>query len=134
MLLVVGFALADTLRSDEAAVETRPATSGHGRAATTTEPEEDEDLGRTLMPTVSGALRSDRAHGDRLLRGAGFDLPTGIELPNVVALHLSALGCARHREGGGRDRRAPLRRRAVPVLDLSRRGRDLGTSERRSDS
>jgi hypothetical protein len=130
VLLVVGFALADTLRSDEAAVETRPATSDTGGQATTTEPEEDEDLGRTLMPTVSGAPGSIVLTETGSCAVREFDLPTGVELPNVVARSTCQLWAAPVTAKVAVGIAEPLSD-AVPFrfLDLSRRGRDLGTSE-----
>ena len=130
VLLVVGFALADTLRSDEAAVETRPTTSDTGGQATTTEPEEDEDLGRTLMPTVSGAPGSIVLTETGSCAVREFDLPTGIELPNVVARSTCQLWAAPVTAKVAVGIAEPLSD-AVPFrfIDLSRRGRDLGTSE-----
>jgi hypothetical protein len=56
VLLVIGFAVADSLRSDEERVEARPTTSGAEEDAPTTSGAEEEDvLGREFFPSVNGA-------------------------------------------------------------------------------
>jgi hypothetical protein len=129
VLLVVGFALADTLGSDETSVETRPGTTD-ADGQTTTEPEEDPELGRALMPPVNGAP------GSIVLTEMGscavreFDLPTGIELPNVVARSTCQIWAAPVTAKVAVGIAEALSD-AVPFrfIDLGRRGRDLGTSE-----
>lgn len=131
VVLVAGFAVADSLRSGGARVETRPTTTEDGDAATTTAAESDEEpLGRASFPSVSGAP------GSIVLVQAGscaireFDLPTGIELPNVVARSSCQLWAApvtaKVAVGIGEPRGD-----AVPFrfLDLGRPNRELGSSE-----
>jgi hypothetical protein len=129
VLLVVGFALADTLRSDEASVETRPTASDTGGRPTTV-PEEDEELGRTLMPPVNGAPGSIVLTETGSCAVREFDLPTGIELPNVVAGSTCQLWAAPVTAKVAVGIAEPLGD-AVPFrfIDLGRRGRDLGTSQ-----
>jgi hypothetical protein len=131
VLLVGGFAVADSLRSDEARVETRPTTTEpeEGEAATTTEPL-DEDLGRERFPEVSGAP------GSVVLAQTGscaireIDLPTGIEFPNVVQRSTCQLWAAPVTYKVAVGIGEPVGD-AVPIrfLDLARQGRDLGNSE-----
>jgi hypothetical protein len=130
VLLVVGFALADTLRSDKTSVESRPTTSDTGRQPTTTSPEEDEELGRALMPPVTGAPGSIVLTQTGSCAVREFDLPTGIELPNVVARSTCQIWAAPITAKVAVGIAEPLGD-AVPFrfVDLGRRGRDLGTSQ-----
>ncbi len=130
VLLVVGFALADSLRSDEARVEARDTTTEPDGQATTTAPEEDEELGRTLMPPVTGAPGSIVLTQTGSCAVREFDLPTGIELPNVVARSTCELWAAPITAKVAVGIGEPVGD-AVPFrfIDLGRRGRDLGTSE-----
>jgi hypothetical protein len=127
VLLVGGFALADSLRSDETRVETGPtATEAPTGAATTV----DANLGREIFPEVNGAP------GSIVLAETGscaireFDLPTGRELPNVVQASTCQLWAApvtaKVAVGIGEQVGD-----AVPFrfIDLNGRGRDLGNSE-----
>ena len=131
VLLVIGFAVADSLRSDETSVESRPTTSRPESApATTTAPVEEDDLGRESFPPVSGT------GGAIVLAQSGscavreFDLPTGLELPNVVARSTCELWAApvtaKVAVGIGEQVGD-----AVPFrfVDLSQPNRDLGNSE-----
>ncbi len=129
VLLVVGFALADSLRSDEARVEERPTTTEPDEQATTTAPE-DENLGRELFPQVSGAPGSIVLTQTGSCAVREFDLPTGIELPNVVARSTCELWAAPVTAKVAVGIAEPLSD-AVPFrfIDLGRRGRDLGSSE-----
>jgi hypothetical protein len=130
VLLVVGFALADSLRSDEPRVERSPTATEPADQATTTTPSPAEDLGRALMPTVEGAPGSIVLAQTGSCAVREFDLPTGIEFPNVVERSTcqlwAALVTAKVAVGIGE----PVGD-AVPFrfLDLGRRGRDLGSSE-----
>jgi hypothetical protein len=131
VVLVGGLAVADSLRSDGAGVVTRQTTRAAEDAATTTAAEAESDqLGRRIFPAVSGAP------GSIVLAEAGscaireFDLPTGIELPNVVERSSCQLWAApvtaKVAVGVGEPRGD-----AVPFrfLDLGRPNRDLGNSE-----
>ena len=130
VLLVVGFALADSLRSDETRVETQPTATQPPEQATTTAPATDENLGRELFPPVNGAP------GSVVLTQIGscavreFDLPTGIELPNVVERSSCQLWAALVTAKVAVGIAEPLGD-AVPFrfIDLGHRGRDLGSSE-----
>jgi WD40 repeat protein len=131
VVLVGGFALADALRSDdgrEPAAE-RPTTTDP--AATTTLGEApDEDLGRGRFPPVSGA------GGALVITETGscavreFDLPTGLEFRNVVARSTCQLWAAPVTAKVAVGIGEPVGD-AVPFrfIDLSRPGRNLGTSE-----
>jgi hypothetical protein len=130
VLLVGGFALADSLRSDETRLEPGPTTTEPPSDEDTTAPAEDENLGREIFPAVNGAP------GSIVLAEAGscaireFDLPTGRELPNVVQASTCQLWAApvtaKVAVGIGEQVGD-----AVPFrfVDLNRRGRDLGNSE-----
>jgi hypothetical protein len=132
VLLVGGFALADALRSDEARVEVRPTTTEPDSGPTTTAGGEadDGDLGRAFFPSVSGAPGSIvlTETGDCAVRE--FDLPTGLELPNVVERSTCQLWAAPVTFKVAVGIGEPVGD-AVPFrfLDLGRRGRDLGNSE-----
>jgi hypothetical protein len=129
VLLVGGFALADSLRSDETRLEAGPTTTESSTDAATTAPV-DENLGREIFPAVNGAP------GSIVLAETGscaireFDLPTGRELPNVVRASTCQLWAApvtaKVAVGIGEQVGD-----AVPFrfVDLNRRGRDLGSSE-----
>ena len=129
VLLVGGFAVADALRSEEAHVETRPTTGPEKQAATTTTAG-NEELGRALFPTVSGAPGSIVLTQTGSCAVREFDLPTGTELPNFVARSTCQLWAgpvtAKVAVGIGE----PVGD-AVPFrfIDLGRPGRDLGSSE-----
>jgi hypothetical protein len=131
VLLVVGFAVADSLRSDEARVESRPAETGEAEPpATSTAPEANDDLGREFFDTVRGAP------GSVVLAQAGscavreFDLPTGLELPNVVQRSTCELWAAPVTAKVAVGIGEPVGD-AVPFrfVDLGRPNRDLGSSE-----
>jgi WD40-like Beta Propeller Repeat len=130
VLLVVGFAVADSLRSDESRVEARRGTTEPEDGATTTTAAPDENLGRELFPEVSGAP------GSIVLAQTGscaireVDLPTGIELPNVVERSTCQLWAAPVTTKVAVGIGEPVGD-AVPFrfLDLGRPGRDLGNSE-----
>ncbi len=130
VLLVIGFAVADSLRSDETRVESRPTTSGPGEAPTDTAPAEEDDLGREFFPTVSGAPGSIVLAQTGSCAVREFDLPTGLELPNVVERSTCELWAApvtaKVAVGIG-DQVGD----AVPFrfVDLGRPNRDLGSSE-----
>lgn len=131
VLLVGGLAVADTLQSDGSPVEAQATETGAADAPTTTDSSAaEEPLGRAFFPSVSGAP------GSIVLAETGscaireFDLPTGLELPNVVARSTCqlwaapvtakvAVGIA---EAVGDS--VPFR-----FIDLGRPNRDLGSSE-----
>ena len=129
IVLVVGFAVADSLRSDDERVQSRETTTDADEAPVTTV-EQDEDLGRSMMPAVNGAP------GSIVLSEAGscavreFDLPTGLELPNVVANSTCDLWAApvTAKVAVGIEQQTGD---AIPFrfVDLNDPGRDLGTSE-----
>ena len=129
VLLVVGFALADSLRSDETRLETRPATT-QPEQPTTTAPATDENLGRELFPPDSGAPGSIVLTQTGSCAVREFDLPTGIELPNVVERSTCQLWAALVTAKVAVGIAEPLGD-AIPFrfIDLGRRGRDLGTSQ-----
>jgi hypothetical protein len=130
IVLVGGFAVADALRSDGSRIEARDTSTEQGDAPTTTSVD-DGDLGRAFFPTVNGAP------GSIVLTQLGscavreFDLPTGLELPNVVersscqlwAAPVTAKVAVGIAEDTGDD--------AVPFrfIDLNSPGNDLGSSE-----
>lgn len=131
VLLIIGFAVADSLRSDETRVESSPATTGEREPpATSTAEGPEEALGREFFPTVSGAP------GSIVLSQVGscavreFDLPTGLELPNVVQRSTCELWAAPVTAKVAVGVGAPVGD-AVPFrfVDLGRPNRDLGTSE-----
>lgn len=130
VLLLGGFAVADGLRrvgGDEPAAE-RPTTAATG--ATTTAATTDEDLGRETFPQVPGA------GGGIVITETGscavreVDLPTGIELRNVVARSTCELWAAPVTAKVAVGIGEPVGD-AVPIrfVDLARPGRNLGTSE-----
>jgi hypothetical protein len=129
VLLVVGFAVADAFRSDETRVEPRQTSPEPAEGAGTNTEAPDENLGRELFPEVSGAP------GSVVLAQTGscaireVDLPTGIELPNVVERSTCQLWAAPVTAKVAVGIGEPLGD-AVPFrfLDLGRRGRDLGSS------
>jgi hypothetical protein len=130
VLLVGGFALADSLRSDETRIEAGPTTTEPPSDGVTTAPVEDENLGREIFPAVNGAP------GSIVLAESGscaireFDLPTGRELPNVVRASTCQLWAApvtaKVAVGIGEQVGD-----AVPFrfIDLNGQDRDLGNSE-----
>lgn len=131
VVLVGGLAVADSLRSDGVGVVTRETTTAAEDAATTTAREAESDqLGRRVFPAVSGAP------GSIVLAETGscaireFDLPTGIELPNVVARSTCQLWAAPVTAKVAVGIAEPVGD-AVPFrfLDLVRPNRDLGNSE-----
>jgi hypothetical protein len=130
VLLVGGFALADTLRSDEPSVEARPTTTEPGEEGTTTAPDEEENLGREQMPVVDGAPGSIVLSQTGSCAVREFDLPTGIEFPNVIQRSTCQLWAAPVTAKVAVGIAEPLGD-AVPFrfFDLGRPGRDLGTSE-----
>ena len=131
VVLVGGFAVADALRrgaADETAAE-RGTTTDRVVTTSVVEPP-DEDLGRARFPQVNGA------GGALVLTQAGscavreIDLPTGIELPNVVARSTCELWAAPVTAKVAVGIGEPVGD-AVPFrfIDLQRANRDLGTSE-----
>jgi hypothetical protein len=132
VLLIVGFAVADSLRSDEARVESSPATTGEPEPpATSTEAAEDEaNLGRELFPAVSGAPGSIVLAQTGSCAVREFDLPTGLELPNVVQRSTCELWAAPVTAKVAVGIGEPVGD-AVPFrfVDLGRPNRDLGSSE-----
>jgi hypothetical protein len=126
IVLVGGFAVADSLRSDGEHVEARPTTSG----PTATEAADDGDLGRAFFPSVSGAP------GSVVLTEIGscavreFDLPSGLELPNAVSSSTCQLWAAPVTAKVAVGIGEPVGD-AVPFrfVDLGRPNRDLGSSE-----
>jgi hypothetical protein len=130
VLLVGGFALADTLRSDEPRVEARSTTTEPGEDGTTTAPAEEEELGREQMPPVDGAPGSIVLTQTGSCAVREFDLPTGIEFPNVVQRSTCQLWAAPVTAKVAVGIAEPLGD-AVPFrfIDLSRSGRDLGSSD-----
>jgi WD40-like Beta Propeller Repeat len=131
VVLVGGFAVADALRrgaADEPAAE-RGTTTDRVVTTSVVEPP-DEDLGRARFPQVNGA------GGALVLTQAGscavreIDLPTGIELPNVVARSTCELWAAPVTAKVAVGIGEPVGD-AVPFrfIDLQRANRDLGTSE-----
>ena len=129
IVLVVGFAVADALRSDGERVESRETTTEPDQGQVTTV-EQDGDLGRSMMPAVNGAP------GSIVLSEAGscavreFDLPTGLELPNVVANSTCDLWAAPVTAKVAVGIEEPAGD-AIPFrfVDLNDPGRDLGASE-----
>jgi len=130
VLLVGGFAVADTLR-DEASSGGEPAagstTTGAQTAPTTTV---DEELGRASFPFVP------RGGGSIVLAQSGscaireFDLPTGLEFRNVVARSSCQLWAAPVTAKVAVGIGEPVGD-AVPFrfIDLARAGRNLGSSD-----
>ena len=117
VLLVIGLAVADSLRSDESRVESRPTTSGpEAPPSTTTAPVEEDVLGRESFPPVHGSAGRDRPRADRLLRRPRVRPADGARAPERRrALDVRALGRSRDRQRRGRHRRAGRRRRALPL-------------------
>ena len=105
-------------------------TTEAGEEGTTTAPQEEENLGRQQMPPV------ESAPGSIVLAETGscavreFDLPTGIEFPNVVQRSTCQLWAAPVTAKVAVGIAEPLGD-AVPFrfIDLSRPGRDLGSSD-----
>jgi hypothetical protein len=130
VLLVGGFAIADTLRdetSDGGEPAASPTTTRAETAPTTTV---DEDLGRAHFPFVR------RGGGSIVLAQTGscaireFDLPTGLEFNNVVARSSCQLWAAPVTAKVAVGIGEPVGD-AVPFrfIDLARPGRNLGTSD-----
>jgi hypothetical protein len=130
IVLVGGFALADALRSGGERVEARPTTTGRADAPTTTSTVDDGDLGRAFFPTVSGAPGSIVLAQTGSCAVREFDLPSGLELPNVVAASTCQLWAAPVTAKVAVGIGDPVGD-AVPFrfLDLGRPNRDLGNSE-----
>jgi hypothetical protein len=129
IVLVVGFAVADALRSDDERVERRETTTEPDQAQVTTV-EQDDDLGRAFMPAVNGAPGSIVLAQTGTCAVREFDLPTGLELPNVVAnstCQLWAAPVTAKVAVGIQEQTGD----AVPFrfVDLNNPTRDLGTSE-----
>jgi hypothetical protein len=131
VVLVGGFAVADSLRNEAAgdgSAPQRDTTEATTEASTVTE--EDEDLGRAFFPSVSGAGGSVVITQTGSCAVREFDLPTGLELPNVVARSTCELWVApvtgKVAVGIGElvGDAAPFR-----FVDLNRPSRDLGNSE-----
>jgi hypothetical protein len=130
VLLVAGFALADTLRnetSSDSTLNAGPTTTSTATAPTTTV---DEQLGRARFPFVA------RGGGSIVLAQTGscaireFDLPTGLEFRNVVARSSCQLWAAPVTAkvavgiGEAVGDAVPFR-----FIDLARPGRNLGSSD-----
>jgi hypothetical protein len=132
VLLIVGFAVADSLRSDETRVESRPAETGEPEppATSTSAVEDEENLGREFFPTVSGAPGSIVLAQTGSCAVREFDLPTGLELPNVVQRSTCELWAAPVTAKVAVGIGEPVGD-AVPFrfVDLGRPNRDLGSSE-----
>ena len=131
VLLVIGFAVADSLRSDETRVESRPTTTGEQEPpGTSTAADDGNDLGREFFPTVSGAPGSIVLSQTGSCAVREFDLPSGLELPNVVQRSSCQLWAApvTAKIAVGIGQQAGD---AVPFrfVDLGRPNRDLGSSE-----
>ncbi len=130
IVLVGGFAVADALRSEDERVEARPTTTGAPDGPTTTAAVDDGDLGRAFFPTVAGAPGSIVLAETGSCAVREFDLPTGLELPNVVERSTCQLWAAPVTAkvavgiGEQADDAVPFR-----FVDLGRPGRDLGSSE-----
>jgi hypothetical protein len=131
VLLVGGFAVADSLRNEAAgdgSAPQRDTTEATTEASTVAE--EDDDLGRAFFPSVSGAGGSVVITQTGSCAVREFDLPTGLELPNVVARSTCELWAApvtgKVAVGIGElvGDAAPFR-----FVDLNRPSRDLGSSE-----
>ena len=130
VLLIVGLAVADSLRTDETGVEARPTTTGASPESTTTNESEGDDLGEETFPVVTGAP------GSIVVAEAGscaireFDLPSGLEYPNVVKRSTCELWAAPVTGKVAVGVGEPVGD-AVPFrfVDLGFPGRDLGSSE-----
>ena len=128
--LVIGFAVADSLRSDETRVESRPGSTEADTAPTTTGAADEDVLGREFFPTVSGAPGSIVLAQTGSCAVREFDLPSGLELPNVIQRSSCQLWAApvtaKVAVGIGEQVGD-----AVPFrfVDLGRPNRDLGSSE-----
>jgi hypothetical protein len=131
VVLVGGFAVADWLRNEAAgdgSAPQRDTTEATTEASTVAE--EDDDLGRAFFPSVSGAGGSVVITQTGSCAVREFDLPTGLELPNVVARSTCELWVApvtgKVAVGIGElvGDAAPFR-----FVDLNRPSRDLGNSE-----
>ena len=131
VVLVGGFAVADALRSgDSREPAAEPGTTTNPTGTTSVVEPPDEDLGRARFTQVSGA------GGALVLTETGscavreFDLPTGIEFRNVVARSTCQLWAAPATAKVAVGIGEPVGD-AVPFrfIDLSRPGRNLGTSE-----
>jgi hypothetical protein len=131
IVLVGGFAVADALRRG-AGSEQAPerGTTTNPTATTSVVEPPDEDLGQARYPQVNGA------GGALVLTETGscavreFDLPTGLEFRNVVARSTCQLWAAPVTAKVAVGIGEPVGD-AVPFrfIDLSRPGRNLGTSE-----
>jgi hypothetical protein len=130
IVLVGGFAVADTLRSDDARIETRATSTEQADAPSTTSAVDDGDLGRAFFPTVSGAPGSIVLAQTGSCAVREFDLPTGLELPNVVRASTCQLWAAPVTAKVAVGIGDPVGD-AVPFrfVDLGRPNRDLGNSE-----
>jgi WD40-like Beta Propeller Repeat len=128
IVLVGGFAVADALRSDGERIEARPTTTE--QVDTTTTAVDDGDLGRAFFPTVNGAPGSIVLTQTGSCAVREFDLPSGLELPNVVAASTCQLWAAPVTAKVAVGIGEPVGD-AVPFrfLDLGHPNRDLGNSE-----
>jgi hypothetical protein len=128
--LVIGFAVADSLRSDETRVESRPGSTEAETGPTTSGTVEEDVLGRELFPSVSGAPGSIVLAQTGSCAVREFDLPTGLELPNVVQRSSCQLWAAPVTAKVAVGLGEPVGD-AVPFrfIDLGRPNRDLGSSE-----
>jgi hypothetical protein len=129
IVLVGGFAVADSLRSDGEHVEARQTTTGT-TSGTVTEAPDDGELGRAFFPSVSGAPGSVVLSEIGSCAVREFDLPTGLELPNAVSSSSCQLWAAPVTAKVAVGIGEPVGD-AVPFrfVDLGRPNRDLGSSE-----
>ena len=132
VLLVIGFAVADSLRSDEdpGRGAARPRPGPRRRADTSRPPTTENDLGREFFPTVNGAPGSIVLSQIGSCAVREFDLPTGFELPNVIQRSTCELWAAPVTAKVAVGLGQPVGD-AVPFrfVDLGRPNRDLGSSE-----
>jgi hypothetical protein len=127
VLLVGGFAVADSLRSEEAPERREARTTGTERSTTVSR--EQSRLGREKLPDVPGAGGSLVFTDAETCAVREFDLPSGQEFPNLVRSSSCELWAApvtyKVAVGVG-----PPARDAVPFrfLDLTHPRRNLGGS------
>jgi hypothetical protein len=128
VLLVGGFAVADTIRSGAESPPRRTQAEGPTASAVTTEPAPD-DLGEATFPDVPGAGGSLVFTQTGSCAVREVDLPAGLELPNAVPRSSCELWAAPVTARVAVGLGAPSRD-AVPFrfVDLSRPSRNLGGS------
>ena len=108
-------------------VEARPTTTAPQDEPATTSAVDDGDLGRAFFPTVAGAPGSIVLTETGSCAVREFDLPTGLELPNVVERSTCQLWAAPVTAKVAVGVGEPVGD-AVPFrfVDLGRPNRDLG--------